>query len=46
MCDEDKCDCDCECGLAPKSEEPYFGDDCGCDPDNCYNEQFPKVSGD
>ena len=43
MCDDNKCDCDCECGLVLKSERHYFGDDCGCDPDNCYNELFPGV---
>ncbi|CAI8031491.1 Integrin beta-6 [Geodia barretti] len=41
MCDGEKCDCDCECGAAPLSGQQYSGDDCGCDPDNCYNEQYP-----
>ncbi|CAI8050319.1 Integrin beta-6, partial [Geodia barretti] len=41
VCDGEKCDCDCECGTAPLSGHQYSGDDCGCDPDNCYNEQYP-----
>ena len=44
MCDGEKCDCDCKCGTAPLSGDRYLEDDCGCDPDNCYNEQYPGVS--
>ena len=46
MCDGEKCDCDCKCGTAPLSGDRYLEDDCGCDPDNCYNEQYPGVSSD
>ena len=44
VCDAGTCDCDCECGTAPLSGRHYSGDDCSCDPDNCYNELHPKVS--
>ena len=44
MCGEEKCDCDCECGTAPLSGDRYLEDDCGCDPDNCHNKQYPGVS--
>ena len=44
MCDAGTCDYDCECGTAPLSDGQYSGDDCSCDPDNCYNVLYPNVS--
>ena len=44
VCDAGTCDCDCECGTAPLSDGQYSGDDCSCDPHNCYNELYPNVS--
>ena len=31
-------------GTAPLSGEEYSGPDCGCDPDYCYNTNYPNVS--
>ena len=42
--DGEMCGCKCACGTAPLSQKQYSGDDCGCDPDNCYNEIYPSVS--
>ena len=38
------CECKCDCGTAPLSGEEYSGPDCGCDPDYCYNTNYPNVS--
>ena len=34
----------CDCSTAPMSDQPYFGANCGCDPDNCFNPMYPGVS--
>ena len=41
---EESCGCTCQCDRAPRSDLPYFMSDCSCDPDICYNEEYPNVN--
>ena len=46
-CDVDGCACDCACDTAFVSggkEFKYFQPGCECDPNNCYNADYPEVS--
>ena len=38
------CGCTCQCNVAPQSGLSYMERDCSCDPDNCFNEEYPDVS--
>ena len=46
-CDADRCACECACDTAFVSggkQFKYFQPGCECDPNNCYNEDYPGVS--